>query len=319
MAYETSNSTTVNGLLEAFKNFALAQGWTIDTFEDVDTSFKWLALHKGTAYFNLITDDDVSGEIKIRGATGYAGGNSYDTQPGMRTDTYWSWTNDLDATPYVAYHFFAGDDFVHAVVEVASGRYVHFGIGTLDKAGVYDGGEYVFGLKWYLNHTTISGDGDSGSHSYPFGAEGVASCSQVRFTENDLSGTDTYRDWASLSGAPYSATTSLVAAGFSRFQSQGNSHSFWYWLMQRSPNYFNGVSPLLPITIACGRTNNLVSVLGAPKEMRMLRIDNLQPGQELTLGSDIWMIFPVKQKGEAIPSNTTPFSKYYGIAYKKVV
>lgn len=317
MAYTTSTATTMDGLLEAVKDFALAQGWTIDTYEAI-TDGHWLHLHLGTAHFDLFTDNtpaspDYSPELILTGATGYDGGQDQLNQPGSRTDTIQVYCNDLSAGSYVKHHFFAGADFVHCVVEVSSGRFVHFGFGTLDKAGTYTGGEYVYGTRWYLNNASYSSDQYSAQHFYPFGPDGA----HIRFTENDLSGADTYKDWATVKSYPASTTNYLRAMGFYN-NSADTIENLLTIPLSRQPNYFNGLAVLLPINIVCGRTNNLTSVLGSPKEMRYINIQYLSASQELTLGADTWLIFPVKQKG-LDDDTTTPLSGWYGLAYKKVV
>ena len=318
MAYTTSSATNLAGLLDAVRAFALSNGWTIDTHEAI-TDGMWLHLHLGTAHFDLYTDDTpvssaYSPGLSIKGATGYDGLQDQLNQPGARTDTAVVVTNDLTGGPFVAHHFFAGADFVHCVVEVSSGRFAHFGFGTLEKAGTYTGGEYMYGTRWYLESTTITPDPAAGGHYYPFASSGA----QVRFTENDLDGTDKYKDWAVFSTNPLSATTYLRAVGW-----QPQSVNYNQDLVTQSealqPNYFNGLSVLLPVPIICGRTNNLTSVLGAPKEFRVINIQNLSASQTLTLGTDTWLVFPVKQKGPGKDGTTTPYSGFHGIAYKKVV
>lgn len=329
MAYETSTATNVDGLLEAFRVFAVAQGWTVDHYDTnhTVTDGVWLALHKGTAYFDLYTDNSPAsyayGDLCIMGATGYDGGQDYLNQPGMRTDntasTGKSSINDLAAGPYVAYHFFAGTDFIHAAVEVSSGRYTHFGIGTLNKAATYDGGEYHFGTWWYLDNVTYSGAADYTGHVYPFGSSTKGTL--VRFTENDLNGTDAYKDWAYVySSAISSSTTRLYAQCFSQAITGGLDDSYPLLnLVTLQPNYFNGASMLIPFSILCGRRNGLTCMLGEPPEIAYLNIHHYAAGEEITIGSDTWIVFPTKQKGEQIVGNTTPFSLWHGIAYKKVV
>lgn len=318
MAYATSSATNVDGVLDAFRLFAIAQSWTVNTHESI-TDGMWLHLSKGTAHFDLYTDNDppsnsYSPDMMIKGATGYDAGQTHLTQPGARTDTQVQQVNDLFAGPFVSHHLFGGSDFIHCVVEVSSGRFVHFGIGTLEKAGTYGGGEYLYGERWYLDSASYTADPASAQHYYPFASNG----GQVRFDENDLSGSDTYKDWALIAISADSYASSLHAICFNQVTSPVPAAPMWQ-NVTRQPNYFNGMSMLIPFTIACGRTSNLISILGAPKELRYINIKYLAASQELTLGSDTWLIFPVKQKGEKIVYGLTPVSGWHGIAYKKVV
>lgn len=316
MAYETSSATNANGILDALRLFASAQGWIVDNWSDISNG-KWLALHKGTMYVNLITDStktDSTGQIYLRGATGYNGGLSYDSQPGMRSDTVWCYVNDLSVGPFVSHHFFAGDTFIHCVIEVQSGRYTHLGFGILDKYGAYTGGEYVYGCRWLLGSTIGSGDAAYSTNYAPF--SGGSNSSHVRFEEHDCVQA-TYNNWALISGAPASninAVTGLCLRANISIHVVTISN-----LYIQQPNHFNGVSNLFPLNILMGRRGNNTSLLGCPKDMRYINMKNLDSGQEIVLGTDTWMIFPFKQKGEQIVGNDTPFSAWNAFAFKKVL
>ncbi|MCA1806446.1 MAG: hypothetical protein LC687_01070 [Actinobacteria bacterium] len=343
MAYETGAATTPDGLLDALRLFAIAQGWTVNKWEEqiddsdpqdpISTGY-WLNLSKGTQFVSLVSDKTGSintlGDIIIRGATGFSStpttgdpdDDPWQYQPGGMTGKYdQSVVNDLRAGAYVAHHFFAEDQYIHCVVEVQSGRYTHFGFGVLDKSGTYDGGEYHFGYRHYLDNTSYSGDGKSSSHAYPFSTGTTGTF--VRFTENDLDGTylTSVAHWAEMSTS-VSATDRYLRAVCWVPQTTSdisNENTVWGTGIHRQPNYFNGTSMLIPFTIACGRRYGLTAILGAPKDIAYINIQNIPVGQEITLGSDTWMTFPFKQKGVAIPNNTTPFSWYHGIAYRKIV
>lgn len=324
MAYETGAATTPDGLLDALRLFAIAQGWTVNRWQS-QTGGYWLNISKGTQFVNIVSDSTQSinsgGDITIRGATGYDSGQPVTDQPGGRTGTYRSVVNDLRSGAYVAHHFFAEDQYIHCVVEVQSGRYTHFGFGILEKSGTYVGGEYHFGHRHYLDRASISGDGKTSSHTYPFSTGTIGTF--VRFTENDLDETylTSVANWAYFSSSVRSTNSYFTAVSWvpQTTNDTSNSSTVWGTGIHRQPNYFNGTSMLIPFTVACGRRYGLTAILGAPKDIAYINIQNIPVGQEITLGSDTWMTFPFKQKGVAIPGSTTPFSWYHGIAYRKIV
>jgi hypothetical protein len=82
-----------------------------------------------------------------------------------------------------------------------------------------------------------------------------------------------------------------------------------YW-MTRSPNFYNSIAPLAPCYVLCLRASNNYCVLGIPQSLRLINPQYYDPGDELTLGSDTWMIFPCHAKDDA--------DARQGIAVKKV-
>jgi hypothetical protein len=196
------------------------------------------------------------------------------------------------------------------VIEVSSGRYTHIGIGTIDKIGSYNGGEYHYGCWWYLNHTTYSGDAGSGSHQFPMCEGDVHNGSKIRY-EDGYSPTANYGDWS------YVRTTTGADTVAASVRTLGDSLAAWmYW---SSPNRFNGVASLIPLEMWKRHVDGTYRMMGYMPDFRYINMKYLTAGQELTYGSETWKVFPVKQKGERIAGNTTPFSLWYGIAFKKIV
>jgi len=64
----------------------------------------------------------------------------------------------------------------------------------------------------------------------------------------------------------------------------------------RSPNAWNGESPLLPIQAYYTRAAAKVSLVADLKHSRYVRVDNYIPEQVITLGPDRWKIYPFYRK-----------------------
>ena len=64
---------------------------------------------------------------------------------------------------------------------------------------------------------------------------------------------------------------------------------------------WNGASPLLPIkeyeTVGANRVRLITELAHA----RYVRVDNLEPGQVLALGSDRWKVYPFYKKNAVVP------------------
>ena len=63
-----------------------------------------------------------------------------------------------------------------------------------------------------------------------------------------------------------------------------------------SPSAWNGESVLVPIQVITSRPSNLWSLVGELTHARYVRLDNLEPGQLITLGPDRWKVYPFYRK-----------------------
>jgi len=185
MAYETGTSTGPDDLLDKLRVWLLANGWSVNLWDDDDSMYtawsglvgtgKRLHVQKtagdGTVmYFNLrsvnrgvIFEDyyndssiesygkyraEVTG-LGLNGSTGYDGGNAWDKQPGgTLNDANKSWgvcMTGLSLTAIPAYHFWQDGDTVVICVEYTSGKFQWLSFGCLEKQGVYTGGQFFTG------------------------------------------------------------------------------------------------------------------------------------------------------------------------------
>jgi hypothetical protein len=65
------------------------------------------------------------------------------------------------------------------------------------------------------------------------------------------------------------------------------------------------------------KVNNLFALLGAPKDIRLVRMANHEAKAVLTIGSDEWVLFPWTTRSSTTSDVTTDASGYYGLAYRK--
>lgn len=331
MAYQTGTSTSVNDLLDKFRLFAEAQGWTSNRWI-VAGSGQELCISKSSAYFNfrswsnetmLVNGSPVAGKygITINGSDGYSAGSGWDTQPGYPVrgnssggdQAHVMWPLVITTGPFSAYHFFAPDSkTLYAEVEVTTGTFIRFGCGSLDlfNPAAPGGGRFCYATSGgHVTNSTASSQwlGAEMDQIYcpemvPFRAAdyssnnyGVFSASMVRAQF------DSFDNWA---GSGRTVTTS----GLQMCCQGGGCHD--KVLRDYSPAPLNEVGVLLPNIVSLNASNQYLLPIGVVPGVRYMDMSSYLPGEEFTLGPDTWKVFPWYQKGG--------LSYNRGIAYLKV-
>jgi hypothetical protein len=323
MAYETASATSPNDLLDKLRVFALANGWTVDYYGGRTNpggalqagSNNALALNKAGAYFVLYTDtsspstDDPAPRIQSYMHTGpYVAASGTDAQANRYTYTR---TNNLGG-PYTAYHFFTDSTktYLHVVVEVVSGRFAHFNLGIFDKAGGGSNALYCSGMHWNYNYLRIN-NVISDFHAVPF------DCLYFTGISTSGGGTIVRADSDGISPRYYrvnnSQPTTEKAYGGARTTAEG---FYSYGLVSRTASVqgLTNRAILAPAVIVANRlTDARRSIIGTPYDLRWCRLDALEPGEIVTIGSDNWKVFPVIRKMGAVGIEN---SSMLGYAYR---
>lgn len=333
MAYETGTSSSVNDLLDKFRLFAIAQGWTVNRWATVGSG-RELCIQKGSAYFNfrsysnetaLINGSSQSGKygVAVNGSDGYAGGNAWDRQPGYpqrqtggASDQAHAWMPLVITTgPFPAYHFFAPDSkTLFAEVEVSTGVFQRFGCGTLDlfNPAAPGGGRFFYSTGGSHPATTTGPSTWLGSHvddsNYALELVPFRSA-EYNSTSTGLCGSfvrvqhDSFDNWAWSSRSFSTQMTASICQG-------GGVHD--RVIRDLSPSPLNGVGLLLPNVVSVNRNNEFLNPIGVIPGMRYMDMTAYLPGDEFTLGSDTWKVFPWYSKGGVLSATR-------GIAYQKVI
>jgi hypothetical protein len=63
---------------------------------------------------------------------------------------------------------------------------------------------------------------------------------------------------------------------------------------------------------------NIYGPMSQMKDVRGVNIRDFDAGEELTLGADVWVMFPSARKALSDAQSGVAYSLYQGIAYKKV-
>lgn len=324
MSYQTGTPSDVNDLLDKLRLFLVANGWTINGWLTVPGGTgKALHVSKAGSFFTWFSDplpndaSDPGPYMRILQHTGYdAAQAGLPLQPGAAA--YMVRSNSMRG-PMQAYHFFAGTGkdgpYVHVVVETEPGAFRHMGMGVLHKMGSYDGGEYCHGTSWYLGLPQYAYDQNSGYHSVPFDDNCFGTGSSVQ------AGTTVRADYGGISPRYHQITQSNPTAmprgrgGWRGYDVNDEHRGMIKMPYSGGASTLTGRCPLWPLPLAVNRGSALWSDIGYPTDMRMVRMTNIEAGEEYTIGTDTWVVFPVARKNGAVGQMN---SADHGFAYRKV-
>ena len=333
MAYQTGTSTGANDLLDTIRLFAISQGWTANRWITAGSG-RELCLAKGGAYVNFrsyqnetvfLRGSNYTNKygIAMNGSDGYASGNAWDRQPGYPIRTGGTAGSDQCSSympfvasqgPFVAYHLFAPDSkTIYLELEITTGCFLRLGFGSLDlfNSGSAGGGRFFYAPGGEASvsgsasaNTWLGSDIDSISYALeevPFrGADYNATNNQVgSFVRASF---DSFDNWCSSQRTGSTGVTPQSCQG-------GGVHD--KILRDSSPNPMNGIGILTPNIVSVNRANEYLHPVGIIPGIRFMDMTNYLPGDEFTLGSDTWKVFPWYNKGGR--------SFQRGIAYLKVV
>lgn len=337
MAYETGTASNVNDLLDKFRLFAIAQGWTANRWATVGSG-RELCIQKGSAYFNfrswnnetmLVNGTNTASKygITMNGSDGYSAGSGVHVQPGYPVRNSTTLGDQCVALfplvtttgPFPAYHFFAPDSkTLYAEVEVTTGVFQRWGCGSLDlfNPAAPGGGRFIYSTA--SQHVTagtssidwLNNDADSqyACELVPFRAADFSTTNSTTGTSGRSAASMVRVQFGSFNNWAGSGRTVSTADGLNMACAGGGVHD--KILREFSPNPLNGIGLLLPHIVSLNVGNEYLSPIGAMPGLRHLDITNYLPGDEFTIGSDTWKVFPWYAKG-GIGYNR-------GIAYLKV-
>lgn len=296
--YQQGTASSTADLVRSAANFAAAAGWTIDE-SDAAYSYDWLvAMHRGGSYIWICAQGLT---VQCYGATGYTRGVAPNAQPGASPAA----TCNFFSAPFSGTYFFSDPSqaYLHIVVQVTAGVFAHIHVGSLTSIGGAPLATYVQVTQWAMNNSAIWGYVDSPINSMPWSTYSYYSgCIGVALD----GATVWYRSGAP---SPVRLVLPLQANGLQQFG------------LMSSPSTFNALSPLFPIPVYCERASrNVFTPVGMAPDIRVVNMAYYDPGDEVTIGQDVWKIFPVVAKGPWGSNYNTPApsSGNYGYAFRKL-
>lgn len=282
MAYYTD---TVNDFVELksdIESYLISNGWTIA--DDI--------LSKDSCFYKLVASTTF--QLSLFGGLSKTGATLND-QPSTPTKggNYVKLANfSLDPITFpITYHLFIFNDpiEVYCFIEYNSGYYQHIAFGKSNLQGIglgswftgsfngssYQGSELTLEMEVAINQIRCkssfqnqNGDAFVGffcNHAYTWGWYPTS------FIYSTLD-SSTWKHHGNL----ITRTSSTVVAG----------------LLTSLPNLSNQATVLLPIKVVQDRSSGGLTILANFFNSRLLRIDNHEPKDLVTFGSEQWMIFP---------------------------
>jgi len=336
MAFTNQQTSSVADLFTKLYTFATSNGWTGD---HNDYSNGKVAFSKSPGSNKLFVsfrwDTSTVQYIGIYQALGFSGTG---TDPGNHTDDSGngkvSGTNATlatgrhiyipqSATVPIQFWAFEDDHYIHVVVETTADTYVHFGIGLGDKKGDWTGGEYCYGHKQILasslvavkKGTSILLDGLSDNSDTPTDMEDYVATVHAEGLPNEGGSSK----WAINAGNIGSGSLGTDRGSNARIHFSGGFRAgpIARPFGRFSANSSSGIVPGYPLGLFYwNRTNGYkYGPMMFIKDVRGVNIQYFTGGDEITVGSDTWVLFPAYKKAVGSLTNT---SAYQGIMYKKV-
>lgn len=329
MAYQTGSATDMDDLLGKLSTFAQANGWTEDEFSTVNGT---LALDKGNVYVSFRYDPTTPLHLSVHQALGYTGGNEPGNHPNDSGNGYNDTSShantvldnercvrDLGDGPFPSYSFFENDSspaYIHIVVEKTTDVFRHFGFGELETIGDnWTGGEYAYG-HWQESNSPINAL-NSALLDGLFQNSGDSARRAATIHVESLPGEGASSKWGQVWGAtnltpPDDTATEAkvgIQGGF-----RGGPVARALGIYQAGSQ--SGLVPMYPIWLIYRNTSNSrLYFLGTMPDVRGVNIKNFAAKEEITIGSDVWVFFPLAQKTSSPVTDRTYNS---GVAYKKV-
>ncbi|QZI85675.1 hypothetical protein CPT_Summit_019 [Stenotrophomonas phage Summit] len=321
--YLKGSAIDCTDLLSQLHTFLEGAGWETDYYgpRNAGASGVQYSFHKGDLYVtmfanpaevaNPLTSSDKRGRVSVQVHGPYVP-TDWENQ---KNGSGYQQTNGL-TDPIKNFWFFEGEEgdsqYAYVVCEVTTGVFKHFHVGKLKKRGqTYENGNFVTCSNWYYNSTSVTDQPDSSWHSAPF--DDVNNSSNLyngMVVRLDLGGVSP-RWWKSN---PYFANSRVneLRVGYRGGDSYGTIHALKDWGLSTE----TGRTPLSPLHTSIYRGDGYYSYIGEPPGVRYIDITNYEGAQELAVGSDTWLVFPVHRK---IFTSQSPYSAAYGLAYKKVI
>lgn len=303
--YSSGSASSFSDLMTAIVNYLVTKGYTDNAgTAHPSTPSASRILTKGNIAVRIGYDAQPC--LFLYGGTGISGTSLVNQ---TTTDRY-AKIGSAQAAPMtfpVTYEFFWSDtpEEFYVVVNYNGDKYQHLHFGKSDipdiggnglwLSGSYDGGRALTGLpanstsdqsRMYMTGTRTSSNGNGSFYTTPYGGLGGG---YFAVGENTWNGGAIYCGLEGVDAWRIKGTSSGTAGALL-------NHDQSMSLMMALPSLFNESEVLLPIQVNMRRSSSLITPVAILRHARMFRIDNTNPGDIITYGSDQWKCFPLYAK-----------------------
>lgn len=354
MAYSTGSGGNVGALFAAIRDFAVAQGWT-KSGEGTSATGGYLFLEKGVChmsaqyYTNWTSNnayDDNGNQITVNNyglravvnssinpaLTTYWGHPGYPLAGELNLDNYYATTVKDLTGPLVAWHLFSDVDgnYIHAAINTQADRWVHFGFGNADKGAMtHSGAAYVTGTNnpWFRDSNNSDPTNENAytynmprHHNAPF-----AGTDSIYYIPDAL--TADFYPFAAMNrwnGTDHVCIVNSTLITYNKpqlFPSTGFGSAMLDATIAANTPSWSGQLPMhgSPLLVRLYDSSKYC-IVGMFPDVRLLNMEGLLPGSEITLGTDTWKVFPItRQNSWSATGTLTMTSGQYAVAYKKIV
>jgi hypothetical protein len=295
----------------------------------------------------VISNGSISGSL----TSSLTAGTTIQSEPGSsgnNTDAGWGFSHGLQG-PYTGWFLFsnATGDYIHVVVQTSADVYVHFGFGNADKGGLsHSGVAYFYGdsgpIYWRDNSASLPSN-DATEYNDPglIGAlwnttsyyayqasfqllavdalpagfvNNVAHPSYYNATYN-------YRDTSIAAPMKTKSVANSSPSEYPALVSADQGARLLDNVIELSAPGHTSYVPMhgVPFIISNSARTSAVAV-GACPDWRYINMTGMSPQQEITLGSDVWKVFPVRRQSAWTEAKVVESlqSGQFAVALKKI-
>ena len=319
MAYAQYNISAITEIPALVGSFADTQGWDVDS-TNVNQP--------------IITHPTLSGAIPFRLTASIGGTNNQNhdlvltaVSPPVTTSTVrtrspkWNGSFNNPAVPLpTKLHVITGllpEPYLIMTIEYGFNLYRHLYFGYMEKLGDYTGGEVISGQR---NADTSQAGGFTvsylnESHQYLFNGRHTTSVVSSDSGGVYINHADNANKWRVFSSTTSGTIGNDALPTFDALGVIGGFRDGWNdGYLARAKSSYSGAGILVPINLYVPEpiTGDVRFIpIGHPAGVRLVHMQNLEPGQEITVGDETWKVFPAfsKQSYEAAAKGT-----YYAAA-----
>lgn len=285
MAYVSGSAASFADLKTAIENACVANSWTLSSG----------ILSKDGCFFKL---DSLSAELKISGGTGQTGSSL----TGLSTyqQKLANIANVMVFPINYEIHIFTNPNEVYCIINYNSNFFQQISFGQSDIPSIGGIGAWHTGS---YQHTTNTGD----NYYLDFSFQSQASYCGT-YGSGNLGGL-----FFTLNGANQTSTVLHCGLDSVGWKSDGRGTpsigmlgaDYAAGILTSLPNVSNGANVLVPIKGMLWRASGGLTVVINLKNARYVRIDNINPGEVITFGSEQWKCYPFYRKDTTV-RNVTP-------------